>query len=254
MTQTQTQTIAQAQDLVAFAAQMLARLYRAEQRLRADEAGAANSEPRSRGAESQSGIRDEARWLGDAQRRVVLACEETWSALVRARPLPEFEAEHRAKGQALLTGWVNSVEGLLAGITEHVSIHNPIVEVLFPHQNFEKLRRNAAQAREYKTDFERRRATTYVVRLAGEPEYAFLPPLLARVDRARAALAAHEAPSRLSADELESLRAPVLESADALDAALAQARLLARAALIGREEWIAELGLEDKPRRRSRAP
>lgn len=240
----QTQTIAEAQDLVAFAAQILDGLHRAEERL------AALNET---GGDGQEARLDELRWLQDAQRHLILACEKAWSALVRALPLPEFEAERRAKGQALLASWVNAVEGLLSGITAHVSIHNPVVEVLFPHHKFDKLRRSAAQARAYKSEFERQRTSTYVVRLSGEPEYAFLPPLLERVDRARAELAAHEAPAPRPEAELDALRTDVLSCADALRDTLARVRLLSEAALLTHSEWLAELGLDTKPRRRSRA-
>jgi hypothetical protein len=90
-----------------------------------------------------------------------------------------------------------------------------------------------------------------VVRLAAEPAYTFLPPLFARVDDARSELASHEQPNPLTQPELDALRAAVLAAADALSKALAQARLLAEAALLEHPGWLGELGLDAKPRKRS---
>jgi hypothetical protein len=101
------------------------------------------------------------------------------------------------------------------------------------------------------TDFERRRGSAYVLRLAAEPEYRFMPALLARVDEARARLGSHEKPSPRTQLELDALRESVSNAADSLGVALSQARLLADAALVTHAGWLTELGLDAKPRKRT---
>jgi hypothetical protein len=164
--------------------------------------------------------------------------------------LPEFEAERHAQRQALFDAWVDSVEGLLVGISSQLSANSPLIEVLFPHQRFDKLRRGGTAARAYMSELERRRRTAYIVRLAGEPEYEFLRVLLGRFDDAKVALEEHEQPITLSADELTALRNSVLVAADALRGVLHQARLLADAALSAYPGWFGDLGLDAKPKRR----
>jgi hypothetical protein len=232
--QTQTQSIVEATDLLAFAELSLAALRLGEERLAA-----------------LADVEDERLWLGTAQRKVSLQLENTRSALAAAFVLPEFESERIAKGQALFAAWVESIEALFNGIVAHVSDKNPLVETLYPHLKFDKLRRGGTAARVFKTEFERRRATTYVMRLATEPEYAFLPALLGGVDGARLELATHEKPITATELELGELRHGVLSHADALRVTLAQARLLAEAALIAQPGVFQELGLDAKPRKRA---
>jgi hypothetical protein len=233
--QTQTQSVVEASELLAFAELSLAALRRGEERL----AALADAE-------------DERLWLGAAQRKVNLQVENTRNALLNAATaLPEFEAERQARAQALFSAWVEAIEALFNGIVARVSDKNPLIETLFPHLKFDKLRRGGAAARVYKTELERRRATSYVMRLATEPEYAFLPALLAKVDGARDELASHERPITATETELGELRHGVLSQADALRVALAQARLLAEAALLEQPGVFQELGLDAKPRKRA---
>lgn len=232
--QTQTQSIAEARELHAFASRFVEGLGAAEGRL----PGGPDFE-------------EERAWLGAAARRVEREIAGLGEALAGAIALPEFESERQAQARALFEAWVDAVEGLSIGISSRVSPQSPLIEVLFPHQKFDKLRRGGPSARSYLGEIERRRRTAYIVRLAGEPEYEFLPPLLARVDAAKLACEAGERPPELDAGELEALREGVYAAADALRAALHQARLLAEAALCGHPGWFAELGLDAKPRKRS---
>src|SRR5690606_12190385 len=116
---------------------------------------------------------EERAWLASAARRVERHVRNVTETLAGATALPEFEAERQAKGQALFQAWVDAVEGLAVGISSAVSPNNPLMEILFAHQKFDKLRRGGASARSYMSDFERRRRTSYVVRLSSEPEYGF---------------------------------------------------------------------------------
>lgn len=230
----QTQTIAEARELVAFAARALSGLGQAAERL-----------------SSAPGYEDERGWLAAASRRLERAIATVEGTLGEALPLPEFAAERKALGQRLLIEWAEAAEGLLLGIGSSASLQHPLVEVLFPHQKLDKVRRGGAAARSFLAEVERRRRKAYVVRLAGEPEYAFLPALLARFDDAKSALESHEAPSPVPPEELSRLRDAVLAAADALRAALQLGRLLAEAALLEHPGWFTELGLDLGPRRRA---
>lgn len=231
--QTQTQTIAEARELISFANRWSDALRAAAQRL------------------TDSELDDERSWLAAAERRIEQRVSGVDAALQGATALPEFEAERQAKRQALFDAWVDTVEGLAVGISSEVSPNSPLIEVLFPHQKFDKLRRGGVAARTYLGELERRRRTSYVVRLASEPEYAFLAALLARFDAAKLALEQHEQPAAVSEEELTLLRQTVLLAADGLRNALQQARLLGEAALCAHPGWFAELGLDAKPKKRA---
>jgi hypothetical protein len=230
----QTQSIAEARELVSFATRCVEALCAAGQRL--------SPEPE---------LEEERTWLGAAARRVEQRMAGVARAIAAAVALPEFEAERHAQRQALFDAWVDSVEGLLVGISSQLSANSPLCEVLFPHQRFDKLRRGGTAARTYMSELERRRRTAYIVRLAGEPEYEFFRVLLGRFDDAKVALEEHEQPITLSADELTALRNSVFVAADALRAVLHQARLLADAALSAYPGWFGELGLDAKPKKRA---
>ena len=233
----QTATIAEARELMSFALQVQAGLRAAEERL-----SAAEHEP-------------ERGWLATAGQRLRERAEAVEAALADAIALPELEPERQARARAAFDAWVQSAEGLLIGLSTHASPQSPLIEVLFPHQKLDKLRRGGPAARTFMAEVERRRRTAYIVRLAAEPEYAFLPALLEQFDAAKVELEQREAPITASEDEIASLRAAVLARADALRAALAQSRLLGEAALLEHPGWFEDVGLDAKPRKRtSRAP
>jgi hypothetical protein len=232
--QTQTQTIAEARELLSFAVRTAPALRAAEQRLPA-----------------RPELEDERAWLAAAARRVEQQVLELEAAIAQAGALPEFEAERKLSAQALFEVWVDALEGLLVGISSQVSPQSPLIEILFPHQKFDRLRRSRGSARAYMAELERRRRTAYIVRLAAEPEYAFLTPLFARCDDAKAAIEQHESPSALTPEELAASRYSVLAAADALRGALHQARLLADAALTAYPGWFGELGLDARLKKRA---
>jgi hypothetical protein len=234
----QTQTIAEAKELLSFSLQIQASLRAAQERLPAPDHG------------------EELAWLAAAGRRIRARADDLETALAEAIALPEFEPERQARARASFEAWVDAAEGLLIGLSTHASPQSPLIEVLFPHQKFDRARRGGAAARAFMLEIEKRRNTAYIVRLSGEPEYAFLPPLLEQLDGAKAALERHEEPIQASEEELAALRTSVLARADALRSALARARLLAEAALLDHPGWLTELGLDAKPRskRPSRAP
>jgi hypothetical protein len=233
----QTQSIAEAKELLSFALQIQAALRAGQERLPA----ADHDEERG--------------WLAAAGRRIRERADELETALANAIGLPEFESERQARARAQFEAWVEAAEGLLIGLSTHASPQSPLIEVLFPHQKLDKIRRGGPAARAFMAEVEKRRRTAYIVRLAAEPEYAFLPPLLEQFDEARATLEQREAPVTASDEELTELRDAVFVHADALRVALSQARLLGEAALIERPGWFEDLGLDAKPRKRStRAP
>lgn len=234
----QTQTIAEAKELLSFSLQIQAALRGARERLPAADHD------------------DEQSWLAAAGQRIRARAGELEAALADAIALPELESERQARARAAFEAWVDAAEGLLIGLSTHASPQSPLIEVLFPHQKLERVRRGGATARAFLLEIEKRRNTAYILRLAGEPEYAFLPPLLEQLDDAKRALERREEPVQASEEELAALRGAVLARADALRTALARARLLAEAALLEHPGWLTELGLDAKPRskRSSRAP
>jgi hypothetical protein len=233
-----TQSIAETKDLMAFAHQFLEALRRGGQRLEAEVTA----------LEDQKAERA---WLASAALRIGARLVDVEQALARAGQLPEFESDRRAQAEAVFAAWVDTAEGLLIGISSHASPNNPLVEVLFPHQKFEKVRRGGTAARAYMAEVVRRRRLSYVLRLSAEPEYEFLVPLLARFDEAKLELERREEPVTLGEDELTSLRHAIFFAADALRSVLQQARLLAEAALTACPGSFTELGLDAKPRKRA---
>jgi hypothetical protein len=229
----QTPIIAEAKELIGFSLQIIASLRSADQRL-----------------SIASEYADERSWLAAAERRIQRAVDGVEASLLAASELPEFEAERQKKGAALFEAWVGAVEGLFIGISSHASPNSPLIEVIFPHQKFDKLRRGGAAARSYLAEVERRRRTSYILRLASEPEYLFLTELLARLEEAKATYERHEQPIELGEEEQTLLREMVRGAADELRAVLHQARLLAEAALCGHAGWLTELGLDARPRKR----
>jgi len=231
---TQTLSIAEARELHVFANRCIEALGAAERRL-----------------PGGSEFEEERAWLGAALRRVEREAQRVDEELAAAIALPEFEAERQARARALFDAWIDAAEGLAVGISSHASPQSPLLEVLFPHQKFDKLRRGGSAARAYLSELERRRRLAYVVRLSGEPEYDFLPALLARLDAAKLAVEEQERLPELAEAELVALREKVFVAADGLRAVLHQARLLADAALSAHPGWLGELGLDAKPRKRA---
>jgi hypothetical protein len=231
---TQTPVIAEAKELIGFALQIIAGLRSAEHRL-----------------SIASEYDEERSWVTAAQRRVQSAVSGVEAALAAAFELPEFEAERQKQGAALFEAWVEAVEGLYLAISSEASPNSPLIEVIFPHQKFDKLRRGGTAARAYLADVERRRRASYVLRLGSEPEYAFSKAPFARLEEAKAAHERHERPIELAPEDETALRDTVRVASDELRAVLHQARLLAEAALNAMPGGLAELGLDAKPRKRA---
>jgi hypothetical protein len=226
--------IAEAKELIGFALHIIAGLRAAEQRL-----------------SIASEYDEERSWVTSAERRIQRAITGVEAALEAAFELPEFEAERQKKGAALFEAWVEAVEGLYLSISSQASPNSPLIEVIFPHQKFDKLRKGGTAARAYLAEVERRRRASYVVRLASEPEYAFSRAPFARLEAARAAHERHEQPIELAEEDQLALRDTVRVASDELRAVLHQARLLAEAALNAHPGGLAELGLDAKPRKKA---
>ncbi len=164
-----TQSIAEARELLSFATQTLEALCRADERLG-----------------SSTAAEEERAWLGAAARRVRERVADVEAALGQAGALPEFLSQRQARAQLSFVAWVDAAEALLVGISSQASPNNPLIEVLFPHQKLDKVRRGGAMARAFMAEVERRRRMSYVVRLSSEREYTFLAELLGRFDEAKA--------------------------------------------------------------------
>lgn len=194
---------------------------------------------------------DERGWLQLGVERIGRCLQASDAALFAAWPLPELESIRKRELRSRQEAWGDTVAELYAGIVEHTSANAPLVEVLFPHCRFEKLKRPGASSDQYHAEWTRRRRTQYVQRLSGEPEYAFLNPLLEVVARAREQLEQCQHPAEVAVERLEQLRNAVADTAQSLSQRLEQARILASAALVASPDHLANLGLTTKPRRRA---
>ncbi|HEY3256366.1 MAG TPA: hypothetical protein VGJ91_20545 [Polyangiaceae bacterium] len=228
-------SIQEAQDLTAFAGQTVERLTAASARF-----NSLHDEPS-----------EERGWLEVATRRVASELEAVQGALLEAAPLPEFAGARKLKSEALSNAWADAIEGVFDAIVANVSANGPLVEALFPHQRFASLRRPGSAAHNFWLEFERRAESTYVRRLCSDPEYAFLPPLLEAAKTSERSLREALAPRPLPEAQALELRQAVSVAAEALELALRQARALCEAAFAATPTWIAELGLDAKPKRRA---
>jgi len=242
--------VVDAQALTVFAAQLMERLERTYWRLSSSiDPGSSDPalEPAAPFVAEESG--EECAWLAAARRRIERQLDRCAAALERALPLPEFRAQRAARTETLLQHWVDALQDIDAGLARELGAAHPVLEMLFPHRNYEKLRRGGAQANAYRIEFERRRGSAYIRRIASEPEYASLAPLLQRADAAyvpiKAMLDAPPPDEALS----ESLRAEIAQEAAALDLTLRQARHLADAVGVTYPALMPELALEMKRRR-----
>src|SRR5690606_33904726 len=113
--------------------------------------------------------------LEAARRRVARALADTQEALERGLALPELQSLRAARINALVGRWIDALQEFDAALIAHTGANHPLFEMLFPHRNYDKLRRPSAPLAAYRADFERRRASTYVRRLSADPDYAFRP-------------------------------------------------------------------------------
>lgn len=228
-------SIQEAQDLTAFALQTIERLATAQARF-----DLAHDEPT-----------EERSWLEAAKQRVTAGLERVQAALLDAAPLPEFASARKVKSEALSNAWADAIEGVFDAIVANVSANGPLVEALFPHQRFATLRRPGSSAQNFWLEFERRAESSYVRRLCGDPEYAFLPPLLEAARTSERSLREALSPRPLPEARALELREFVSIESQALELALRQARSLVEAAFAATPTLVSELGLDAKPKRRT---
>jgi hypothetical protein len=229
-------SIQEAQELLAFALQTVERLGAAQARFDAehDEATA------------------ERGWLLAAEQRVTAALEGVQTKLAGAAPLPEFASARKVKSEALSNAWADAIEGVFDAIVANVSANGPLVEALFPHQRFATLRKPGSSAHNFWLEFERRAESGYVRRLCADPEYTFLPPLLEAARSSERALREAQNPKALPDSQALALREAVSLATQTLEVALRQARSLVEAAFAATPARVSELGLDAKPKRRSK--
>jgi hypothetical protein len=197
---------------------------------------------------------EERRWLVTAESRLAECARKLRLELEACVVLPEFKALRVERLQRLEQDWLKAVRDLFSALVTHVGEGSPLVEVLFPHRRFEKLERGGAALRTFRSEFSTRRASTYVRRLAADPDYPFVQGLLEPVDRANEALAAPGIAEELDEDAANALRSQVLVAAEGLTRVFRQARALSEAALIDRPELFAELAFDERPKKRSPRP
>ncbi|HET7540542.1 MAG TPA: hypothetical protein VFK05_11745 [Polyangiaceae bacterium] len=227
-------SIQEAQELAAFALQIVERLRAAKVRFDADH-------------DQPCAERD---WLTAAEQRVATGLEGVQASLAQAAPLPEFASARKSKGEALSNAWADAIEGVFDAIVANVSANGPLVEALFPHQRFATLRRPGSSAQNFWLEFERRAESSYVRRLCSDPEYSFLPPLLEAARSSERSLREALNPRPLPEAQALELREAVSAAAQTLEVALRQARSLVEAAFAAAPARVSELGLDAKPKRR----
>lgn len=193
-------------------------------------------------------------WLAIAEARLGGRVALARAALEDALALPELKAIRLERQLGLEQAWVESVRQLFGNLVSHVGQGSPLVEALFPHLKFEKLERGGNALRTYRGEFALRRASTYVRRLAVDPEYPFLAAMLASVDSAADALSSFETMVEIGDDAALALRENILAEGDALGRVLRQARALSEAALVDQPELFTELGFDERVRKRSSRP
>ena len=195
---------------------------------------------------------DEQRWLLIAAQRLAAAVTVLRTRLEQSLALPELKPLRQERAQRLEQEWLVGVRQLFEALVREVGLTSPLVESLFPHQRFEKLERGGAVLRAFRTDYETRRASSYVRRLEADPEHPRLAALLAGVDRAGAALA--ELTGGVDEVAADAMRVTIAEADQALERTLLQARALCEAALIEYPSRLLGLGFHDRPKKRPPRP
>jgi hypothetical protein len=194
---------------------------------------------------------EERGWLEAAAQRLSAALPLVRAALETSLDLPELKALRAERLSRLEHDWLSAVRQLFGELERSVGANSPLIEALFPHLRFDRIERPGASQRAFRAELSTRRNSTYVLRMAADPEYPFLAGLLEPVALAERALAAFEASAPPGEEELARLRAEVLEAGHALSRTQRQARALAEAALIDAPELFEELGFDAPARRRS---
>ena len=190
-------------------------------------------------------------WIGAARTRLQRELYTVRSAVEQGIALPELKGQRLEKRLGLERAWLTAARELFDALGTHVGPTSPLIEALFPHAKFEKLERLGTAFSAFRAEFAVRRRSTYVCRLAADPEYPFLSGLLEPIDELTARLSESAAADNLDEDAADELRRPILGAGERLLRALAQARALCQAALIDHPEILAELGLDERAKKRA---
>jgi hypothetical protein len=198
------------------------------------------------------GLEAEKEWMATALRLVRTALAPSPALIERAKDLPELEEAREEFSFQQQNLWVDALEKLHAGITFCASSRSPVIEALFPHLKFPQLRRAPQETvNEFATAYERRLKSSYVTRIFGQDDFAFVRPVVEQVARTHAAWQASLLPANLSDNQTAPLRSELVSVGSRLDVAVRQARLLAEAALVPLPEAFDSSGLSAKPKRRA---
>jgi hypothetical protein len=209
------------------------------------EGALADLESRPQRVREKAWMRAGVELLEEERERAFPICE-------RMRMLPEMTQAREEHAAQQVGPWVDALEKLLAGITFHFGSRAPVIEALFPHQKLIVLRRgNLDEVRTFANELERRLKSSYVERIFGQEEYAFARVVVEQVRAAYAAIGASIEGAPLSDEERTSLTEEAIAIARALETAIAQARLLAEAALVPFEGAFVDAGLNAKIKKRA---
>ncbi len=196
--------------------------------------------------------RRERGWLETAEEMVNADVEPVRPLLARARLLPELSFLRDEVAEEFQNAWVDGLEKLVAGITFHAGSRAPVLEALFPARTkLPALRRaNRAAATAFSTEFERRLKGSYVTRMFGQEDFAFVQPVVEAIQSAFSQYVAIFEGTALSDDEVAQLRSALTEAGQRIDRSTQQAKLLAQAALLPVDGAFENAGLSLKPRKR----
>lgn len=202
----------------------------------------------------KQGLREEKAWLETARLRVATSREGIGDLLTRVLRLPELEPVREDQARVLQNAAVDAVERLQAGITFAAGSRAPIIEALYGRLKIPVLRRcDREDFERFCVDFDKRLNTSYAKRMFADPSYAIVLPTLDQLRHAFATWRGVFSDVPLSEQEAQGLRDELDAAARQVDLPCRQARLLAEAALAPLKELHEDSGLDQKPKRRTKA-
>ncbi len=189
----------------------------------------------------------EQRWLEDAVALLEERLAGASELIDQAAALPDAEALRAELVDDARGAWIDAAEALHAALARTCGPRAPVLEALFPHDEFPTLRRKGFD--EFHDAVLRFLGSSYVERTltAEERVHPQRDALLAATER----LARLREPAPL--EDEAALRGAVEEAAAPLDQVLRQVRLLAEAALLLAPDLLERASIEGRKRRRAAA-
>lgn len=203
----------------------------------------------------KQGLKEEKAWLEAATARVATARQGVGDLLTRVLRLPELSSMREEHARTLQLAAVDAVERLHAGISFAGGTRAPLIEALYGKLKIPVLRRcDREDFERFCADFEKRLNSSYARRMFTHPSFELVGPALTQLQQAFAVWRSVFRAEPLLEIEAQALRDELDATARRLDLPCRQARLLAEAALAPIRELLQNSGLDQKPKRRAKAP